>query len=346
MNLSPLDSFNSERLIVMSHASLETEKQLDMIEKEAFEEGSHLPMHKQDLYKAMVRQSVNQIRMQIAEMRSKGKTEYEITRAVRVLVQDFKASNESFLDKNRLYSDAKTDVRSNFHQTSDSLHSLNSNFGKIKRLDFEMEEIEATLEASTQRKKILNIQEIAEKKIKEKAVKQAAKVVSKEYGKTCSVAFKVGAKIVTNSVDGESENPKRDLVISAGSTVAVGEGLVFALKQIPYAKVITVPLALHDLAVLGEDSINQLNQNEEIKECWNQHAFMDDIPQFETSCTLAKGMMQACQTPGQCVKSISDYVSEQVTNVADNLGINEKNILSTLEQMGKYNPYEDTDWKY
>ncbi|MBA3602478.1 MAG: hypothetical protein H0W50_02305 [Parachlamydiaceae bacterium] len=140
MNLTPVGSFITEPLIIMSHASSETEKQLDVIEKDALEMGKNLPLGKQDLYKAMVRQGVNQIRGQIAAMRSQGKTDYEISRAVKVLVQDFKASNDNFIQKNQIYTNAKNEVLSNFHHTNNSLNSLNSNFSKIKRLDFVYEE--------------------------------------------------------------------------------------------------------------------------------------------------------------------------------------------------------------
>jgi|GEM_PF-2114837 len=136
MNLSPVGSF-TETLIVMSHASSETEKQLDVIEKEAFEAGKKLPTSKQNEYNLMVKRGVNQIRMQIAKMRAKGKTEYDISRAIIVLAESFKTSNDSFIQKNQLYSHAKCQVKSNFYETNNTLNSLNSKFGRINRLDLD-----------------------------------------------------------------------------------------------------------------------------------------------------------------------------------------------------------------
>lgn len=136
MNLSPVGSF-TEPLIVMSHASSETGKQLDVIEKEAFEAGKKLPTSKQNEYNLMVKRGVNQIRMQIAEMRAKGKTEYDLSRAIIVLAESFKTSNDSFIQKNQLYSHAKYQVKSNFYETSNTLNSLNSKFGRINRLDLD-----------------------------------------------------------------------------------------------------------------------------------------------------------------------------------------------------------------
>jgi len=56
--------------------------------------------------------------------------------------------------------------------------------------------------------------------------------------------------------------------------------------------------------------------------------------------------MQACQIPSNCTGSVSDYITEKVTSVADSLGINKKNILSSMELMGEYNHFEDQDLKY
>jgi|GEM_PF-4763237 len=147
MEFSPLfGSFNPQSQIGnFSSTADSVEPELASFEKQALEEGGHLPKHKQDLYKAMVRQSINQIRGQISAMRSRGKTEYEISRAVKVLVQDFKISNDSFIQKNQIYNSAKAEVLSNFHHTNFKLSNLDSNFGKIKRLNFEMEEEEEPL---------------------------------------------------------------------------------------------------------------------------------------------------------------------------------------------------------
>lgn len=155
MEFSPsFGSFSSKPLIqTMATSEANTEQQLASIEKEAFEEGKHLPKDKQDLYKAMVRQGIGQIRNQIAEMRAQGKTEYAISRAVEILVRDFKTSNNSFLEKNQLWNGAKEEVNSNFHHTNIKLSNVNSTFGKIKRIQFDDEDSDESATTYMEKKK-------------------------------------------------------------------------------------------------------------------------------------------------------------------------------------------------
>lgn len=143
MEFSPLfGSFTPQSQIGNFTSTADSaEQELASFEKQALEEGGHLPKHKQDLYKAMVRQSINQIRGQISAMRSRGKTDYEISRAVKVLVQDFKASNDNFIQYNQIWNSAKDEVRNNFYHTNIKLSNLDSGFGKIKRIQFDDEDL-------------------------------------------------------------------------------------------------------------------------------------------------------------------------------------------------------------
>lgn len=359
MEFSPSFGSFGPTPLIQTMGSLEaTEQQLASLEKQAFEEGQHLSKDKQDLYKAMVRQGIGQIRNQLANMRAQGKTEYAISRAVEILVLDFKTSNSSFIEKNQLCNSAKEEVNSNFHHTNIKLSNLSSNFGKIKRIQFDDEEEKTSqfmesLQKSDNLKDLMSKSEENEKSLKyfieskaeQKALKEATKIIKTKYGKTASIAFKTGAKTALHSPDEESENPNRDLVISSASSVGVGEVLAFGLKQIPIAKVITVPLALHDLTIIGQESVSKIAQNQEMRDCWNENAFLNDNPRFETSCAIAQGVLKVCQIPGDCLEVVTNYVSEKIAATADDFGITEKNMLSSLEIMGNYNHYEDTYWK-
>jgi hypothetical protein len=115
LSLSPSYSFTSQPLIETASPSSEgtPENRIDVAKKDALEGAEHLPTDKREGYRMGVRRDITLLRGLILEMRSKGKSEYAINQALNGLLQNFKSSHESFVEKNRLWDNAKEEVRSN-----------------------------------------------------------------------------------------------------------------------------------------------------------------------------------------------------------------------------------------
>lgn len=156
---SSIGSYTSEPRIVMSNASSEYEKQIDAIEKEALETIEHLSKQKQNQYKTMVFQGANKIRMHIANLRSSGKNEYEITKILEILMQDFKNSNETFILKNQIWNTTNEVAINNIQHNAHIINKLNFDFGKMKCAQFgdkadEASEFSLTADVSSDKKGI------------------------------------------------------------------------------------------------------------------------------------------------------------------------------------------------
>ncbi len=287
---------------------------------------------------------VNEANQHVWNLTAKKQAPDELSSSVNQMgskLDQFKVSANELQKTSQLMQSLQTAPNNSFSE-----NRFATSFSAMQRIDNAKElSGKSTLSKPSFHQKEKTLVGFIEKKVEGKVLGVAEKFIHTKYGKTASLSFALGSEIALNSPDEESENPHRDLVISSACSVGVGEALAFGLKQIPHAKIITIPLALHDLTIIGQEHVTQLAQNKEIKECWNNTAFLCDNPSFETHCAIAQGVLQVCKTPGDCVGVVTDYASEKIAIVADDLGITEKNIISNLETMGKFNPYEDTWWK-
>ncbi len=172
---------------------------------------------------------------------------------------------------------------------------------------------------------------------KDYALKKVSKTIKCHYGKPTALAVKMLAKTALGSPPEGSENPTRDLLISTSVSIGLAEVVQFGIKRTPAYMGIALSNIVHDVAVIGQESTTQIQQNEEIKELWNKHAIYSlDGPSFESSTALAQGFLSVVRTPGDILHSIQNKISSEVIHYADKYGFTEKNVARVFNHYVKF----------
>ncbi len=137
--ISSSSSSSSCLWLQTSALNLSPEEKVDRTEEDALAEADHLPKKQQTSFKAMIRNAMAQIRSRIAEMRAKGRIEYEINKVVDDLLQDFHLSKANFLEQTAQYDINKGLVRKSNQSIRNSLLQCNPDFRPILLMDFDDE---------------------------------------------------------------------------------------------------------------------------------------------------------------------------------------------------------------